>query len=219
MKRYLVASSIVMMSFALTATDKVQSHSANIFQVEDKTLADAAFAPVSTSTENALVLAAPPTEEVVQPKWKPTEKYRRAKSQLQAMLFGECRGQGRECMILVGNVAMNRARENLDARYGKGLWGVLNKRKAFSCFNKNDPNLKVIKTAQKGKLKEGSADAVQWEVAGEVAHFLMHRGGEDPSMGSTHYYAHGIVKPRWISDRGMKKMVVASGHTFYKKEG
>jgi spore germination cell wall hydrolase CwlJ-like protein len=150
--------------------------------------------------------------------WSPSEKHKRAEEALSKILFGECRGQSIYCMTAVGHVAMNRARQNLDKRYGKGLWGVINKNKQFSCLNKNDPSFKVIEKAVAGKLKPGSKDAEKWKMAKDVAHILMHREEADPTLGATHYYAHKIVTPAWIKDRGMVRTVVLDGHTFYRKD-
>ncbi len=144
-----------------------------------------------------------------------SEKHKRAEKQLAGMLFGECRGENIQCMYAVGHVAMNRARLNLDKRYGKGLWGVLNKRKAFSCFNENDPNLKSINLAMAGKLKPDSIAYKKWELAQDIAHDLMHRSTEDPTNSATHYHANWM-RARWADDKGMVKTVKLAGHTFYR---
>lgn len=147
--------------------------------------------------------------------WAASEKHIRAEKMLAGMMFGECRGQSRRCMTAVGHVAMNRARLDLDHRYGKGLTGVLKKRKAFSCFNKSDPNLKSINKALSGKLKPGTKAYAKWELAKEVAHELMHVGGDDPTNGSTHYHA-SWMKATWAGDDGMTKVAQFDGHIFYK---
>lgn len=50
---------------------------------------------------------------------------------LTCTLFGEIRGQSTEAVIGVGSVIMNRVH---DGRYGRGLAGVVLRRKAFSCW-------------------------------------------------------------------------------------
>ena len=146
-------------------------------------------------------------------------KHRRAEKWLQAVMMGECRGQGEECMTYVGHVIMNRARAHLETRYGGSLYDVIHKRKQFSCLNKNDPNRKVIDRALAGKLKPGSADERMWKVAGKVAHKLMHNPGIDPTEGSTHYMtiAYSKFKP-WARDPGMRRVTSAGGHVFYRFE-
>lgn len=219
MNRYVVGVAVVMAAYGITALEPVTSH-ANNFPIQDNTqMASVAFAPQTDAVEKALEESVPKVESDYNSNWTASEKHRRSEELLAGMLFGECRGQSRDCMVAVGHVAMNRAREDLDVRYGKGLWGVLNKRKAFSCLNKNDPNRKMIEKAIAGKLKPGSKSAQKWAMAKEVAHELMHVGGEDPTAGSTHYFAHKLVSPKWIGDRGMVKVAKIDGHTFYRKEG
>lgn len=146
-----------------------------------------------------------------------SSKHHKAEALLAGVLFGECRGENIQCMYAVGHVAMNRARLDLDKRYGKGLWGVLKKRKQFSCLNKNDPNLKSIELAMAGKLKKGSVADQKWQLAQNIAHDLMHRSTEDPTGFATHYHANWM-RAKWADDRGMTKTVKLAGHTFYRFE-
>lgn len=145
-------------------------------------------------------------------------KHVRSEKLLAGMMFGECRGQGETCMTAVGHVAMNRARLNMDSRYGQGLWGVLKKHKAFSCFLKSDPNKKVIDKAMAEKLTPGSLEAQRWGMAKKIAHQLMHNPGKDPTHNSTHYFATSI-RPAWIHDHGMVRVATINGHIFYRREG
>lgn len=147
-----------------------------------------------------------------------TKKHIRAEKMLSAVLLGECRGQGKSCMLAVGHVAMNRAKLHLDVRYGKGLSGVIGKRKAFSCFLKNDPNKKVIDKALAGELNPNTPDGEAWTLAKEVAHTLMHRLTTDPTHGATHYRAT-YIQAAWETDNGMKRIARISGHVFFRKEG
>lgn len=152
------------------------------------------------------------------PEWEASKKHQRTELYLSAILLGECRGQGAACMTSVGHVAMNRARLNMDTRYGKGLIGVIKKRKQFSCLNKNDPSYPLLMKAIAGNLDETTADGIAWKQAKEIAHHLMHVGGKDPTGSATHYYAE-YVSPAWKNDRGMVQTVKISGHIFYRKEG
>jgi spore germination cell wall hydrolase CwlJ-like protein len=148
--------------------------------------------------------------------WSPSYRHARAEQLLAGMLFGECRGQNLLCMNAVGHVALNRAKADLDARYGHGLWGVLNKRKAFSCLRTVDPNYRVIKAAMAGKLKPHSPDGIKWTIALGIAHQLMHRDLSDPTRGATFYFAKTIL-PKWIHDSKMQRVAEMDGHIFYKK--
>jgi len=210
-----------MLSYGMTAMDQVTSHT-----LEPTPSLVVGIPPLSREDEAREVKRPHRVYETNKPadksdyneNWSPSEKHKRAEEALASILFGECRGQSIYCMTAVGHVAMNRARQNLDKRYGKGLWGVINKNKQFSCLNKNDPSFKVIKKAIAGKLKPGTKDAEKWKMAKDVAHLLMHREEADPTLGATHYYAHKIVTPAWIKDRGMVRTVVLDGHTFYRKD-
>lgn len=228
MKRYIVAGSIVMMSYGLTAVDPVTSHTLAptpslsvgipaLPESEEKAEIQKVHMVYETNTgvemhEDGIAF----NEYNVD--WTASEKHRKAEEALSSILFGECRGQSIYCMTAVGHVAMNRARLDLDKRYGKGLWGVINKNKQFSCLNKNDPSYKVIKKAIAGKLKPGTKDAEKWKMAKDVAHILMHRAEADPTLGATHYHATWMI-PKWVKDRGMVKTVSLDGHHFYRKEG
>lgn len=148
--------------------------------------------------------------------WTGSAKLKRAHIWLTAMLFGECRGQNVECMYGVGSVALNRARLDLDTRYGHGVYGTVRKRKQFSCLNPNDPNWPVIQKAMAGKLKPHSPDGIKWTIARGIALNLLHRAVKDPTHGALYYHALW-VKPIWIHDKGMVKTVKIAGMFFYRK--
>lgn len=220
MRKYAIAAGIITASYFLTAHAAIGKRELYV-PIIDMTHE----APVIGKLASRFSVQKDEPKEAVEggfrpnAEWSASEKHKRSEALLTGMLFGECRGQGQLCMIYVGHVAMNRARQDLDHRYGKGLWGVLNKRKAFSCLNKNDPNRKVIMKGLAGKLKPGTKDAERWDMAKDVAHMLMHRGAEvgDPTMGSTHYHATYMV-PKWVKDRGMVKITNVDGHIFYRKD-
>lgn len=221
MKRYIVAGSIVMLSYGLTAMDPVTSHTlapTPTLTAQISTLPETVFSPDADVVEKALTSNMKKEKSDYNENWSPSEKHKRAEALMSGAIFGECRGQGIYCMTAVGHVMMNRARANMDKRYGKGLWGVLNKRKQFSCLNKNDPNLKVIKKAMSGKLKPGTKDAERWKMAQDVAHLLMHRNEGDPTLGSVYYHAT-YMTPKWVKDNGMVYVTTIDGHKFYRKEG
>lgn len=206
MKRYLVAFLALVITYNYSFPEGGLSHRLTVPSVSAK--------DVYEDDVHVELLGTPDTE--VQ-QWVPSNKHIRAENWLAALMFGECRGQSEACMRAVGHVAMNRARLNLDRRYGKGLLGVMKKPKAFSCFNKNDPNRKIIMKALAGKIDEDSPDYDKWALAKQISHMLMHRDDEDPTAGATHYYAP-YVTPAWINDRGMNKVARIDGHIFYRKD-
>jgi spore germination cell wall hydrolase CwlJ-like protein len=148
---------------------------------------------------------------------KMSKQHVEAEMWLRAVMFGECRSCGKAGMTAVGHVALNRVRANKSTRYGAGLTGVINKRKQFSCLNKNDPNRKLIEAAMRGELDPESPEGKSWELAGEIAHTLMHRHVADPTHGATYYHTKKI-HPKWADDHGMKRVVAIAGHVFYRKD-
>lgn len=194
MKRFIWAAAVVSISYGFLIHD--QGHTQAVAQ-EPQVVKEA--------------MAKPPK------KWKPSAAHIRAETYLAALIFGECRGCNMTGMYAVGHVALNRAAQHMDDRYGRGLWGVISKRKQFSCFNKNDPNRKVIEKAIAGKLDPDSVDGIKWTVAREVAHDLMHRDMRDPTGGAVFYHTSAI-KPKWIKDRGMNRVAKIDGHIFYRKD-
>lgn len=167
----------------------------------------------SSSTVKELIWSATKTKR----RWSPSFLHQRAELWLAAVLFGECRGQDIVCMQMVGNVVMNRARLNLDRRYGRGVWGVLTKKYAFSCLLMSDNSRKVIDKAMAGKLKLHSPDEIKWSVAVGVAHQLMHRGIPDKTKGATLYHAP-YVNPKWNRPKYATRTAVGGGHIFYKEK-
>lgn len=147
-------------------------------------------------------------------------RYGMAVNALQAVMFGECRGQGLTCMTMVGMTAINRVKAHKGKRYGNGIIGVIAKPYAFSCMLSNDPNWRVIKAGIEGRLAPHSPDGIAWTIArGEslrIANAFL-RGDvlNDPTNNATYYHAANI-RPKWIHDRGMIRTALVAGHVFYK---
>ena len=92
-------------------------------------------------------------------------------------IYGEARGESIETMFAVGWVIRNRLQSG---RHGKTYKDVVLQPKQFSCWNKNDPNYKVIKGIIKGRL---------WEVCIGVAIVVMQSTKKhNPIIGVYHYY-------------------------------
>lgn len=178
--------------------------------------------------------------------WSASYLHQRAELRLAQINLGECRGQDHHveyvpkknklgmmmmtkitvspagaktlaCMQAVDHVVFNRASQDLDARYGHGVWGVLNKYAAFSCLRRSDNSYKILMAATKGKLSPSAPDGEAWVMALAQAHDSMHRWSPDPTHGATHYFAK-YVSPVWKNDRGMIKVATIGAHIFYKKD-
>lgn len=141
-----------------------------------------------------------------------------AEAKMRVVMFGECRGQGAECMILIGHTILNRDHANLPGRYGSGILGVIGKPFAYSCMLSSDKNQVTIRKAIAGQLPPHSPDARAWALAGNVAHRMMHTWEPDPTHGAAFYYAKTIKAPAWVHDRGMVRVAALFGHVFYRKE-
>ena len=105
-------------------------------------------------------------------------------------IYGEARGESVETMLAVGWVIRNRLQAK---RYGDTYKDVVLQRKQFSCWNKDDPNYKVIKGVIKGSL---------WEVCIGVAIVVMQSAEKhNPVVGVRHYYDKSMDSnpPYWAA--------------------
>ena len=106
-------------------------------------------------------------------------------------IYGEARGESIETMLVVGWVIRNRLQAK---RYGSSYKDVVLQLKQFSCWNKDDPNYKVIKGAIKGRL---------WEVCIGVAIVVMQSVEKhNPIVSVRHYYDKSVDSnpPYWAED-------------------
>jgi N-acetylmuramoyl-L-alanine amidase len=114
-------------------------------------------------------------------------------------LDGEARGEGRQGMIAVACVIVNRAiiadayvqaHGEDHPLFGDGsLSSVCQAPLQFSCWNENDPNLSVIKAVT-------VADPI-FAQAVEIATQAENDELDDITSGATHYYAKGTPMPKW----------------------
>ena len=117
-------------------------------------------------------------------------------------LWGEARGESEEGQVAVGHVIKNRAEKK--TWYGKTIKDVCLKKWQFSCWNENDPNRNKILALSLDDL------AKQIDIAGGVISGHL----EDPTKGSTHYYAKSMSKPpKWA--QGKEPAVVMGNHYFF----
>jgi spore germination cell wall hydrolase CwlJ-like protein len=106
-------------------------------------------------------------------------------------IYGEARGESIETMLAVGWVIRNRL---CSGHYGATYKDVVLQPKQFSCWNKNDPNYKVIKGMIKGR---------HWEVCIGVAIVVMQSSEKhNPVVGVRHYYDRSMDgnPPYWAED-------------------
>ncbi len=114
-------------------------------------------------------------------------------------LYGEARGQGRQGMVAVACVILNRAiiADAYVETHGKdhplfgdgSLASVCQAQLQFSCWNANDPNLAIINAVT-------TADPV-FAQAKDIATQAENDELEDITNGATHYFAKGTPMPRW----------------------
>lgn len=114
------------------------------------------------------------------------------KDTLARTCFGEARGEGYSGMKAVANVVINRV--SLQGWYGLTPRDVCLKPWQFSCWNKNDPNLKIIEAVTEADpiFKECLHIADQ-AVAGTL---------DDITNGATHYFSRSLKDPpHWAETR------------------
>ena len=107
-------------------------------------------------------------------------------------IYGEARGENVETMLAVGWVIRNRLNAK---KYGDTYKNVVLQPKQFSCWNKDDPNYKVIKGTIKGRL---------WEVCIGVAIVVMQSAEKhNPIVGVYHYYDKSLdTNPPYWAEEG-----------------
>jgi spore germination cell wall hydrolase CwlJ-like protein len=100
-------------------------------------------------------------------------------------VFGEARGEGEEGMQAVASVVMNRVRD--PKWWGSTIKEVCLKPWQFSCWNKNDPNLPVLKAVTEENPYFAQAIGIATEAAAGTL--------EDNTNGATSYYDRRMPEP------------------------
>lgn len=154
-------------------------------------------------------LLQPPSPAQKQDKTSQAQEFTRALEAdiLARTLFGEARGEGAAGMEAVASVVLNRvahARKKGGYWWGNTIIEVCHKPYQFSCWNKNDPNLKRIQTVTEKDLK--------FATALRIARRAVIGALRDTTGGATHYHAD-YVSPYWA--RGEKPTVTIGRHIFY----
>ena len=123
-------------------------------------------------------------------------------------LWGEARGEGTAGMQAVAAVVLNRvkiARKKGGMWWGNDVISVCQKPWQFSCWNRADPNYRILSAI-------GPEDPY-FRNALLVARAALAGRTPDPTGGATHYHAAG-VSPDWA--RRQKPTAVIGRHVFYR---
>jgi spore germination cell wall hydrolase CwlJ-like protein len=100
------------------------------------------------------------------------------------MIWGEARGQPLKGMVAVANIPINRLKDHRK-RFGSLLHTVILRPYAFSCFNRNDPNLT--------KLVNNPGKPIG--LCRNIARLALDGLLKDPTNGATHYFNPKVVSP------------------------
>ena len=122
-------------------------------------------------------------------------------------LYGEARGESLTGIEAVANVILNRHKKALFQHrtwWGKTISEICLKPGQFSCWNPDDPNLKLLQ-------QDLSNDKV-YQICKRVALRALHGNLTDNTHGATHYHAVQ-VNPYWA--RGVIPSAKIGNHLFY----
>jgi hypothetical protein len=125
---------------------------------------------------------------------------------LTRVVYGEARGETAEDQENIVHSIINRSRDK-QRRYGGTIRDILLKPYAYSCMNPDDPNYT--------KLLSLSKDSQEYKKIYSIVRktFLSRmNGGEDPTMGATHYHTKD-VDPKW--NTAARKMIKLGSHKFW----
>ncbi len=129
-------------------------------------------------------------------------------------IFGEARGEytrsdgGIAALIAVANVVINRFKQG--GWFGSTIKEVCLKPWQFSCWNKNDPNVALI--------KEVTINNPIFKLCKQVAEEVSSQRWPDLTEGCDHYFSTSLVKsPSWSV--GKKPKLRVGRHIFYQLGG
>lgn len=125
-------------------------------------------------------------------------------------IWGEARGEGETGMRAVGHVIKNRMKSD---RFGDEVKDVVWKRKAFSCWNPNDPNREKMRNI--AQLPKDSAEYKKWKMAQKIAAEILANKSKDPTRGALFYHTKNI-KPNWADPK--KAIAAVANHVFYRTD-
>ena len=136
-------------------------------------------------------------------------------------MFGEARGEGKEGMLAVGNVIMNRLKDGrsiykaTDKPELTGVENIIKKDKAFSVFN--NPQSKDYINMMKPIEEMGTADKEAYKLALEISEGLLTGKLKDNTEGATLYYNPNnvVATPDWAKSWKTSKTKSIGNHDFY----
>lgn len=122
-------------------------------------------------------------------------------------IYGEARGESISGMEAVASVVLNRVA--FSKRHGRYWWGnsiadVCRQPWQFSCWNKNDPNCRLIT----GVAETDLIFCICKRIAGRAVSGLL----EDNTAGATHYHTKNVW-PSWA--KGKIPCAEIGNHFFY----
>ena len=123
-------------------------------------------------------------------------------------MWGEARSEGVRGMEAVGNVILNRMHSH--RHFGKTVKEVVLKRKAFSCWNKGDPNRQRMLDIK--HLARDSIEYKKWLEAVKIAKRIYYKHPTDITKGALFYHTKNIM-PTWAM--GIKPISAVVNHVFY----
>lgn len=124
-------------------------------------------------------------------------------------IYGEARGEGEQGMIAVANVILNRVKAAMAGKsrwWGKDIAGVCKCPAQFSCWNKSDPNCKIITSVTE-------TDSVFQECRSVATQAIMGTL-KDNTNGATSYYAESMKMPPYWA-RGKRPCATIGNHIFF----
>lgn len=129
---------------------------------------------------------------------------------LARMIFGEARSCSLTEQIAIGYTAVNRATDGKNWN-GTTLKDAILKKRQYSCFNSNDPNLPKLSCPEKYGPK--SFERCLW-----IARNILDRKFDDPTLGATHYHTKK-TRADWEDSPKMVKLYVPDfyEHFFFKE--
>lgn len=128
---------------------------------------------------------------------------------LARLLFGEARGEVLAGQVAVANVVMNRVK--LGGWYGLTVKDVMLKPWQFSCFNEDDPNLRLTASPP---MRE------PYTLCEMIAELALDGLLKDNTDNSTHYFNPDVVPGRWPKPWNRAQMVFRKKigrHEFYEE--
>ena len=121
--------------------------------------------------------------------------------------YGEARGEGKQGMIAVANVVMNRVAQPNHPHFGNGnVASCCMAPYQFSCWNQDDPNRNTIEDVD-------DSDPI-FAQALQVAQDAIDGKLQDLTGGATYYYVKGSPEPAWAT--GKEPCAIIGHHLFFK---